>query len=79
MMQAYSPASHRARVVAANNIFNAIFMVASAIFSILILSVFKLDMQILFCMTAVFSAIFCMGLLLKLKPLLDRTHNALED
>ncbi|WP_111892304.1 MFS transporter [Acinetobacter sp. MB5] len=79
MMQAYSPASHRARVVAANNIFNAIFMVASAIFSILVLSVLQLDMQILFCITAVFSAIFCIGLLLKLKPLLDRTHNALED
>lgn len=79
MMQAYSPASHRARVVAANNIFNAIFMVASAIFSIVILSVLKLDMQILFCMTAVFSAIFCTGLLLKLKPLLNGIHNALED
>lgn len=79
MMQAYSPVSHRARVVAANNIFNAIFMVASAIFSILILSVFQLDMQILFCMTAVFSAIFCTGLLLKLKPLLNGINNALED
>ncbi|MHA3054764.1 MFS transporter [Acinetobacter sp. ANC 4633] len=79
MMQVYSPVSHRARVVAANNIFNAIFMVASAIFSILILSVFQLDMQILFCMTAVFSAIFCTGLLLKLKPLLNGINNALED
>ena len=37
MMQAYSPRSHRARVVAANNILNAIFMVSSAIFSIIIL------------------------------------------
>ena len=32
MMQAYSPRSHRARVVAANNILNAAFMVSSAIF-----------------------------------------------
>lgn len=36
MMQAYSPRSHRARVVAANNILNAVFMVSSAIFSIII-------------------------------------------
>ncbi len=41
MMQAYSPRSHRARVVAANNILNAVFMVSSAIFSIIILSIFK--------------------------------------
>ncbi|MBL8321992.1 MAG: MFS transporter, partial [Acinetobacter sp.] len=39
MMQAYSPRSHRARVVAANNILNAVFMVSSAIFSIIILSI----------------------------------------
>lgn len=45
MMQAYSPRSHRARVVAANNILNAVFMVSSAIFSILILSVLKLILK----------------------------------
>ena len=79
LMQAYSPRSHRARVVAANNIFNAIFMVASAIFSILILSVLHLDMKFLFCMTAIFSAIFCYVLLRKINPLLQQTPNALED
>ncbi|MFW1733395.1 MFS transporter, partial [Acinetobacter baumannii] len=58
MMQAYSPRSHRARVVAANNILNAVFMVSSAIFSILLLSVLKIDIKILFIITAVLSAIF---------------------
>ncbi|HBH33981.1 MAG TPA: MFS transporter, partial [Psychrobacter sp.] len=37
-MQAYSPVTHGARVIGANNIFNAIFMVTSAIFSIVILN-----------------------------------------
>ncbi len=35
-MQAYAPKSHRARIVGANNIFNAIFMVTSAIFAIVV-------------------------------------------
>ncbi|MEB3754767.1 MFS transporter [Acinetobacter sp. MD2(2019)] len=79
LMQAYSPRSHRARVIAANNIFNAIFMVASALVSILVLSVLKIEMQWLFCMTAIFSAFFCIWLLRRLKPLLNTTPNALED
>ncbi len=79
LMQAYSPRSHRARVIAANNIFNAIFMVASALFSILILSVLKIDMKWLFCLTAIFSAFFCIWLLRRLNPLLNTSHNALED
>ena len=48
MMQAFSPRSHRARIVAANNILNAVFMVSSAIFSIIILSILKIDIKILF-------------------------------
>lgn len=79
LMQAYSPRSHRARVIAANNIFNAIFMVASALFSILILSVLHLDMTFLFCMTAIFSAVFCFILLKKLNPLVQQNAPALED
>jgi MFS family permease len=79
MMQAYSPRSHRARVVAANNILNAVFMVSSAIFSIIILSILKIDMQVLFCMTAVFSAIFSLWLLKRLKTLLATTTSTLED
>ncbi|WP_180036875.1 MULTISPECIES: MFS transporter [unclassified Acinetobacter] len=79
MMQAYSPRSHRARVVAANNILNAIFMVSSAIFSIIILSVLQIDLKILFCITAVLSAIFTIWLLFKLKSMLDTAADSLED
>ncbi|NHB57171.1 MFS transporter [Acinetobacter sp. 194] len=79
MMQAYSPRSHRARVVAANNILNAVFMVSSAIFSILVLSVLKIDIKILFSMTAILSAIFSIWLLMRLKPMLKTEKIALED
>ena len=79
MMQAYSPRSHRARVVAANNILNAIFMVSSAIFSIIILSVLQIDLKILFCITAVLSAIFTIWLFFKLKAILDPAADPLED
>ncbi len=77
MMQAYSPRSHRARVVAANNILNAVFMVSSAIFSILILSILKIDLKILFSIIiAVLSAVFTLWLLLKLKPMLDTAQDS---
>ncbi|TCB34913.1 MFS transporter [Acinetobacter sp. ANC 4910] len=79
MMQAHSPRSHRARIVAANNILNAVFMVSSAIFSIIILSILKIDIKILFCITAVLSAIFSIWLLVRLKPLLNTAQVSLED
>lgn len=79
MMQAYSPASHRARVVAANNILNAVFMVSSAIFSIIILSILKINIEILFAITAVLSAIFSTWLLIRLKHLLKTETLVLED
>lgn len=81
MMQAFSPRSHRARVVAANNILNAVFMVSSAVFSIIILSVLKIDIKILFSITAILSAFFTTWLLFKLKPLLaeHQKHDVLED
>ena len=79
MMQAYSPRSHRARVVAANNILNAVFMVSSAIFSIIILSVLQIDIKILFSITAVLSAIFSLWLLYRLKRLLETAQLELED
>ncbi len=79
MMQAYSPRSHRARVVAANNILNAIFMVTSAIFSIVILSILNFDLKVLFCMTAVLSGIFTLVLLIKLKPMIKTAKADLED
>lgn len=52
-MQAYAPASHRARVVAANNILNALFMVIAAMFAISILSVLKLGLPVLLLITGV--------------------------
>lgn len=50
MMQAFAPKEKRAQVVGANNIFNAFFMVMSAIFSVAVLSCFSLPM--LFLITA---------------------------
>ncbi|AXF45211.1 MULTISPECIES: MFS transporter [Acinetobacter] len=79
MMQAYSPRSHRARVVAANNILNAVFMVSSAVFSIIILSVLKIDIKILFSITAILSAVFTVWLLYRLKPMLKTVQPELED
>ncbi|OAL79103.1 acyltransferase [Acinetobacter sp. SFB] len=80
MMQAFSPRSHRARVVAANNILNAVFMVSSAIFSIIILSIFKIDIKILFSITAILSAIFTTWLLFRLKPMLaEQQKDVSED
>lgn len=66
-MQAYSPASHRSRIVGANNIFNALFMVISAIFAILILTVLKLDLAELFLIVSLANALFGIFLYKKLK------------
>lgn len=66
-MQAYAPTSHRARIIGANNIFNALFMVASAIFSIMILNQLKLNISQLFLITGVINAIFGTFLYKKLK------------
>lgn len=72
MMQAFSPESHRARIVASNNILNAIFMVSSAIFAIVILSVLKISMSWLFIMVAIFNLLFTGFLLVRLKQLLNK-------
>lgn len=70
-MQAYSPISHRARVIGANNIFNAIFMVTSAIFAIVILNVLKLSLPQLFLVTGILNIIFGVFLYFKLKQYKD--------
>jgi MFS family permease len=67
MMQAKAPQSHRARVVAANNIFNAIFMVVAAIFCIIILSSLNLSLVHLFGITALISAVITTLLLISLR------------
>lgn len=71
-MQAYAPVDYRSRVVGANNIFNAIFMVVSAIFAILILAVIKLNLPQLFAISALLNLGFGIYLYLKLKKY-DRT------
>ncbi|MDO4896699.1 MAG: MFS transporter [Moraxella sp.] len=65
-MQAYAPISHRSRVVGANNIFNAIFMVGSAVFSIMILSVLGLSLPTLFAITGGLNVLFGVFLYKKL-------------
>ncbi len=58
LMQAYAPVSHRARIIGANNIFNALFMVGSAIFSMAILSSLGLSISQLFLIIAIINAVF---------------------
>lgn len=70
-MQAYSPISHRSRIVGANNIFNALFMVGSAIFAIAILTILKLSLPQLFAICAVMNAIFGLFLYKKLQQYKD--------
>lgn len=72
MMQYFSPSSHRARVVAANNILNAIFMVSSAIFAIVILTMIKLSIATLFIIIGIINAIFGFILLTKLAKMLKK-------
>ncbi len=55
-LQADSPVSFRARVIAANNIMNALFMVVSSFASVLILSFLQRSIPELFLVTAVISA-----------------------
>lgn len=51
-MQAYAPVSHRSRIIGANNIFNAIFMVLSAIVAMIIVGKLKRTIGELFLITA---------------------------
>ena len=78
-MQAYSPKSHRARIVGANNIFNAIFMVTSAIFSIVILNALGLNLPQLFLVTGLLNIVFGGFLYIKLnkhiKTAVIQTHD----
>lgn len=65
-LQAYAPESYRARIIGANNIFNALYMVASAIFAIIVLNVIKLNLPQLFLVTGVLNIVYGMMLYLKL-------------
>lgn len=78
-MQAYAPKSHRARIVGANNIFNAIFMVTSAIFAIVILNTLGLTLPQLFLVTGILNIAFGAFLYIKLhkhiKNAVIQTHD----
>lgn len=78
-MQAYAPKSHRARIVGANNIFNAIFMVTSAIFAIVVLNTLGLTLPQLFLVTGLLNIAFGVFLYIKLnkhiKEAVIQTHD----
>ena len=57
LIQARSEPSHRARIIAGNNIVNAFLMVLSAALAIVVLSVFKRSISELFLITAILSAV----------------------
>lgn len=57
-MQAFSPETHRARIIGANNIFNAFFMVGSAIFSIICLNLLEMSLPMLFMVTGIINLLF---------------------
>lgn len=66
-MQAHAPVSHRSRIVGANNIFNAIFMVASAVFCIVMLNNLMLSLPQLFLASGAINLLFGAFLYLKLR------------
>ena len=78
-MQAYAPKSHRARVVGANNIFNAIFMVTSAIFAIVILNTLGLSLPQLFMVTGLLNIAFGAFLYIKLNKHIKHAVIQTED
>jgi MFS family permease len=57
LIQSRTPAQERARVIAANNILNALFMVVSAIVSIVLLSLLKLSIPQLFLMVSLLNGL----------------------
>ena len=66
-MQAYSPETSRARIIGANNILNAVFMVGSAIFSIVCLTLVNVSLPMLFAIVGVINLVMGIWLFLKLK------------
>ena len=66
-MQAYSPETSRARIIGANNILNAVFMVGSAIFSIVCLTLVNVSLPMLFAIVGVINLDIGIWLFLKLK------------
>ncbi|AMN49909.1 MFS transporter [Psychrobacter sp. P2G3] len=78
-MQAYAPKSHRARIVGANNIFNAIFMVTSAIFAIVVLNTLNMSLPQLFLVTGILNIVFGVFLYTKLNKHLRQAVMQTDD
>lgn len=57
LIQTRTVESHRSRIIAANNILNALFMIASAIVSMVVLNVFHWSIPALFLLVAAFNAV----------------------
>ncbi|MBD1571780.1 MFS transporter [Vibrio sp. S17_S38] len=66
-MQVLAPPHQRAQVIAANNIYNAIFMVASAVISIICLSLFHLSIPSFFELLALLNAFVILLIYKKIK------------
>ncbi len=59
LVQSRSEPSHRARVIAGNNILNALFMVVASLLSMLLLHVLDISLPGLLALTALLSALVC--------------------
>lgn len=66
-MQAYAPKSHRARIIGANNIFNALYMVGSAIFAIVCLTLVNISLPMLFAVVGILNILVGSWVFIKLK------------
>lgn len=60
LIQQRAHPKRRAQVIAANNVLNAAFMVASALFAVLFLSVMKLDIPSYFLVLAIMNLVVCL-------------------
>ncbi|QEL12050.1 MFS transporter [Kushneria phosphatilytica] len=60
-IQLRSPEGQRARMIAANNVLNALFMVASALFGILVLGVLSASLSLFFALLASMALIIAIG------------------
>ncbi len=72
LVQARSKASHRSRVIAGNNILNALFMVVSAIFAIAMLGAAGFTIPQLFLATAILNAVVALYIYLLVPEFLLR-------
>lgn len=72
LIQSRSVVHERSRVVAANNILNALFMVASAIIAIVLLVLLKLSIPQLFLVVSLLSVLVCSALFIDAPEFIER-------